>query len=143
MKQLTIYLDFDGTVVEHMFPNIGKPVPMALEVIRKLCSKNCLIILNTYRIDLLTKYALPENDKSAEKEFEDCLQYFVDNGIKIDSIQKPFKLHPLNWDVNFSGTDIFIDDIAGGIPLIPGTQSIRPMVNWIELDRQFIEKGIY
>ena len=33
---MTIAVDFDGTIVEHEYPKIGKPIPFALEVLRKL-----------------------------------------------------------------------------------------------------------
>jgi len=33
---LTIAVDFDGTIVEHEYPKIGKPIPFALEVLKKL-----------------------------------------------------------------------------------------------------------
>ena len=42
-------LDFDGTVVKHMFPKIGPPVPHAAHVIRRLHAKGWDIILWTCR----------------------------------------------------------------------------------------------
>jgi hypothetical protein len=33
---MTIAVDFDGTIVEHEYPRIGKPIPFALEVLKKL-----------------------------------------------------------------------------------------------------------
>jgi hypothetical protein len=33
---MTIAVDFDGTIVEHAYPKIGKPVPFALDVLRRL-----------------------------------------------------------------------------------------------------------
>jgi hypothetical protein len=33
---MTIAVDFDGTIVEHKYPKIGKPIPFAFEVLRKL-----------------------------------------------------------------------------------------------------------
>ena len=44
-----IELDFDGTVVEHAYPEIGLPNPGAIEVILKLQKKGHKIILNTLR----------------------------------------------------------------------------------------------
>ena len=31
-----IAVDFDGTIVEHAFPQIGKPIPFAIETLLKL-----------------------------------------------------------------------------------------------------------
>jgi hypothetical protein len=33
---MTIAVDFDGTIVEHEYPKIGKPIPFALDVLKKL-----------------------------------------------------------------------------------------------------------
>ena len=48
---MNIYLDFDGTVVEHDYPEIGKLNPGALEVIKKLQDAGHTIILNTMRVE--------------------------------------------------------------------------------------------
>ena len=51
-QTMLIYLDFDGTVVEHAYPEIGADNPKALKVIRRLQDAGHHIILNTYRADL-------------------------------------------------------------------------------------------
>ncbi|MDR2056907.1 MAG: hypothetical protein LBP83_01225 [Dysgonamonadaceae bacterium] len=33
---MIIAVDFDGTIVEHEYPRIGKPIPFAIEVLKKL-----------------------------------------------------------------------------------------------------------
>ena len=33
---MTIAVDFDGTIVEHAYPKIGKPIPFAFEMLQKL-----------------------------------------------------------------------------------------------------------
>ena len=33
---MTIAVDFDGTIVEHRYPNIGKERPFAFDVLKKL-----------------------------------------------------------------------------------------------------------
>lgn len=141
---MTIYLDFDGTVVEHDYPRIGKPVPMALEVIRKLSLHNYWIILNTYRVDLVNKYLLPDRE-AASKELDECLTYFVNNGIVIDAIVRPEKRKPYAWNIEnaLEKKIIYIDDVAPRIPLISSTSVNRPMVDWKTLDEQFKQYGIY
>ncbi|MFM1810785.1 MAG: hypothetical protein RLZZ382_2010, partial [Bacteroidota bacterium] len=49
---MTIYLDFDGTVVEHQYPALGAENPHAFRIIRALQVKGHHIILNTYRADI-------------------------------------------------------------------------------------------
>ena len=33
---MTIAVDFDGTIVTHAYPNIGKPIPFAIDTLKKL-----------------------------------------------------------------------------------------------------------
>ena len=47
IKPYKIYLDFDGTCVEHRYPEIGKYNFGAIEVIEKLQQAGHNIILNT------------------------------------------------------------------------------------------------
>ena len=57
----TIILDFDGTVVEHRYPRIGKPVPNALRVLERLQQSGITIVLNTARCE--------EKDNSFDEPF--------------------------------------------------------------------------
>ena len=36
-----ICIDFDGTIVDHKFPEIGQPVPGAIEWIKKMARGRC------------------------------------------------------------------------------------------------------
>ena len=33
---MIIAVDFDGTIVEHAYPAIGKPIPFAIDVLKRL-----------------------------------------------------------------------------------------------------------
>ena len=47
---MTIAVDFDGTIVTHAYPAIGKPIPFAIETLKKLQREDmCQIILYTCR----------------------------------------------------------------------------------------------
>ena len=48
-KHLIIAIDFDGTIVEDAYPNIGKPLIFALDTIKKLQADGHRLILWTYR----------------------------------------------------------------------------------------------
>lgn len=48
-KMLTIAVDFDGTLVENRYPEIGKPILFASESLRALQQEGHQIILWTYR----------------------------------------------------------------------------------------------
>lgn len=44
-----IAVDFDGTIVEHEYPKIGKEIPFATETLRMLLAENHKLILWTVR----------------------------------------------------------------------------------------------
>jgi hydroxymethylpyrimidine pyrophosphatase-like HAD family hydrolase len=48
---MIIAVDFDGTIVEHRYPEIGKEIPYAFESLKILQSKGHKLILWTYRTD--------------------------------------------------------------------------------------------
>ena len=131
---MIIYLDFDGTIVEHQFPIIGKHNPGSFEVIHKLQTAGHEIILNTYRIEI---------DIAS---LEESLIYLNSSNI-IAPIHKytNHKIHPAEWDIEafIKKEIIYIDDISKNIPLIDAEASIGKMVNWNEIDQIFIKNGVY
>lgn len=132
---MKIYLDFDGTVVEHQYPAIGAENPHALRVIRALQDKGHTIILNTYRADL--------NDGS----LEEALAYLSNpaHGLKSITTSTPKKIHPGPFDLTASlqFEKLYIDDIAEGIPLIPNRMIANGfMVHWLALEQHLMEVGI-
>lgn len=126
---MNIYLDFDGTVVEHRYPAMGKYNENSLEVVKKLQDAGHRIILNTYRANCcngtlqLALNMINESNKLNESISDYCRK----------------KLYPdtFDWNVIKEKNELFIDDIATNIPLLNG------MVDWNELDKQFIENKIY
>jgi len=46
---MVIAVDFDGTIVEHKFPAIGKEIPNAIDTLKKLSSQGHRLILFTSR----------------------------------------------------------------------------------------------
>lgn len=46
---MTIAVDFDGTIVDHKYPDIGKEKPFALETLRALSAQGHKLILWTAR----------------------------------------------------------------------------------------------
>ncbi len=131
---MTIYLDFDGTVVEHHYPEIGAPNPHALRVIGKLQTAGHQLILNTYRADL--------NDGSLEEAFT-----YLKAATEINLISEhlPLKVHPPQFDLDeaISKNELYIDDISESTPMRPNkTLEFGLMVDWIELERLLINAKI-
>lgn len=144
---MKIYLDFDGTVVEHQYPQIGEPNYGCLEVIKKLQDAGHEFILNSYRADC--------NDGTLEKALtliNDEYHKLLKNPDAIDGFRirpiKEFtseKIAPPNWNMNLFMTMnvLFIDDRCPGIPLKKAVSSDGWMVDWNKLDLMFEKKGIY
>lgn len=81
-----ISIDFDGTITDHQFPDIGEPQPGAMETMRDLIAAGYRLILNTCREDEKRRAYLTEaidfcrqhgvefvsvNENSPEDEFRD------------------------------------------------------------------------
>ncbi|GHT71925.1 hypothetical protein FACS1894155_09950 [Bacteroidia bacterium] len=100
---MVIAVDFDGTIVEHDYPYIGKPIPFAIEALKKTQETGeHKLILWTVR----------------EGEYlEDAVNYCREKGLEFYAVNKnnpdeePFS-RPRKLDV-----DLFIDDRnLGGLP---------------------------
>ena len=46
---MIIAVDFDGTIVEHRYPAIGRELPFAIETLKKLAKEGHRLILWTVR----------------------------------------------------------------------------------------------
>ena len=55
---MTIAVDFDGTIVEHKYPEIGKEKPFAIQCLKQLQQEGNRLILFTSREDKLLEEAL-------------------------------------------------------------------------------------
>jgi hypothetical protein len=131
---MTIYLDFDGTVVEHNYPALGAPNPHALRVIAKLQANGHQLVLNTYRADL--------NDGS----LEEALAYLNSSG-EVEPISEypELKVNPPRFDLEeaLRLDELYIDDISEGTPMRPNkVLEWGLMVDWIELERLLINAEI-
>lgn len=95
-KSLTIAVDFDGTIVENRFPEIGKPKLFAIETLKKLQEEGHRIILWTYRHG---------------PKLEEAVEYCEDKGISFYAVNKSYPEE--EYDDTISRkilADIFIDD---------------------------------
>ena len=100
---MIIAVDFDGTIVEHAYPKIGKPIPFAIEVLKRLqTEENHLLILWTVREgDLL----------------QEAVDYCLERGLKFYAVNKAFPEEETPSPRKLSAVDLFIDDRnLGGLP---------------------------
>lgn len=97
-----IYVDFDGTIQENSYPEIGFLNTGVYDFLWKLYDKGFKLVLNTYRIEI--------NDDS----FELALQYIKEHNLPIFEYSER-KITPEKWFENYANQ--FIDDESEGIPL--------------------------
>jgi hypothetical protein len=111
---MTIAVDFDGTIVEHDFPKIGKPIPMALEVLRKLYEEeHHKLILWTMREGSL---------------LQEAVDYCEKNGVYFYACNKNYPEEDTGSPRKIA-VDLFIDD-----------RNIGGLLNW-ELIYKIIKSG--
>jgi hydroxymethylpyrimidine pyrophosphatase-like HAD family hydrolase len=123
LQTLTIAIDFDGTIVEHRYPEIGKILPFAFETLKQLQEEGHNLILWTYRAgDMLDKAVgfCEENGM----EFYAVNQNYPEEGNHFDGSRKIL-------------ADIYIDDRnIGGFA---GWSQAYRMIK--EGDREFLSKS--
>lgn len=92
-----IAVDFDGTIVEENYPNIGELIPKAREVLLKFHNKGGTIILNTCRHDL---------------DLEKALLFMNENNIPFDFVNSnaQYMIEKYKSDCRKIGADMYIDD---------------------------------
>lgn len=103
METKTIAVDFDGTIVEHEYPRIGREMMFAFTTLRELQKKGHRLILWTFR---------------AGKYLDEAVEYCRANGIEFYAINKSYPEEIMSDEISRKvDADIFIDDRnVGGFP---------------------------
>ena len=117
-----ICVDFDGTIVDHRFPEIGQPVPEAIKWLKLLNRQGARLILFTMRSD----------DGIAPNGLTDAVDYLRSEGVELFAVnenpgQEEWTSSPKVY------ADMYIDDSAFGCPLIKPKGFARPCVDWKEV----------
>lgn len=101
---MIIAVDFDGTIVSHEYPNIGKDIPFAIETLKKLQEEHYLrLILWTVR---------------EGKTLEDAVEYCKQRGLEFYAVNSNYpEESPEQNEPRKLKADLFIDDRnLGGLP---------------------------
>ena len=101
---LKIAVDFDGTIVEHKYPEIGKEILFAIDTLKALQKQKHLLVLWTYRTG---------------KELEEAVEFCRRRGLEFYAVNASYPEE--EFDEEFSSrkieADLFIDDRnIGGLP---------------------------
>ena len=118
-KKLVVAIDFDGTIVEHKFPDIGNEVPRAFYWMKKFQDLNILLLLWTMRSD----------GQSSGDVLSQAINYCKDRGIIFHGVNhNPTQS---SWtDSPKAYAHAYIDDAAIGCPLVKNKFNGSSYVNW-------------
>ena len=114
-----ICVDFDGTIVDHRFPEIGQPVPEAIKWLKRIHNAGGKLILFTMRSD----------GKMMGSLLSDAVNYLRSEGVELFGINKNPTQDSWTSSPKAYG-EIYIDDAAFGCPLIRPKGFARPCVDW-------------
>ncbi len=102
---MLIAIDFDGTLVEHKYPEIGKEIPFAFETLKRLQADGHRLILWSVREGRL---------------LDEAVAYCRERGIEFYAINRDYPEEEKGANRHYSRklkVDLFIDDRnLGGLP---------------------------
>lgn len=102
---MIIAVDFDGTIVEHRYPAIGREIPFAIETLKKLAEEQHRLILWTVR---------------KGKLLENAINFCYERGLEFYAINRNYPEEDLQKNSHISRklkADVWIDDRnVGGLP---------------------------
>ena len=102
---MIIAVDFDGTIVTHEYPKIGKEIPFATQTLKMLAKDGHRLILWTVREGRL---------------LEEAVKWCNERGVDFYAVNKDYPEEELDNNNHYSRklkADIWIDDRnVGGLP---------------------------
>ncbi|MDR1876046.1 MAG: hypothetical protein LBQ84_00320 [Flavobacteriaceae bacterium] len=104
MNSKIIAIDFDGTIVEDKYPEIGRPLIFAFDTMRKLQGRGYRLVLWTYR---------------QGKRLDEAVEFCKKNGIEFYAVNASFEgeVFEIESQSRKIHADYFIDDRnLGGFP---------------------------
>jgi len=113
-----ICVDFDGTIVAHEFPDIGEPVPGAIEAMKKWNELGAKLILFTMR---------------SGPYLEKAINYLSNQGVEFYGINHNPDQSSWSQSPKAYG-HIYVDDAAFGCPLTEEYGFERPCVDWQKVE---------
>lgn len=102
---MVIAVDFDGTIVEHRYPQIGNEIPFATETLKMLIADHHKLILWSVREGAL---------------LDEAVEWCKERGVEFYAVNRDYPEESKEANEHFSRklkADLFIDDRnLGGLP---------------------------
>lgn len=124
-KKLTIGVDFDGTIVTHLYPEIGRDIG-AIPVLKKLVKAGHKLILITMRHG---------------EELQQAVNYLEERGVALWAVNKNPTQHHWTQSPKIYA-QVYIDDAALGAPVRFDQGSKRFCIDWERAELQLKDIGV-
>jgi hypothetical protein len=126
INNIKIAVDFDGTIVEHQYPGIGKEKLFAFQTLKELEKRGARLILWTFRVGA---------------DLEAAVEFCRKNGIEFYAVNKNYPEEIMDDSVSRKiDADIYIDDKnVGGFQ---GWSEVWQMIFPFEIQQKEAEKRI-
>ncbi len=126
ITNIKIAVDFDGTIVEHEYPAIGKEKLFAFRTLRELEKKGARLILWTFRTG---------------KELDEAVEFCRRNGIEFYAVNRNYPEEIFDEGISRKiDADIYIDDKnLGGFP---GWSEVWQAIFPFEAEQQEAERRL-
>ena len=125
-EKMIIAVDFDGTCVEHDYPDVGLDVEGAVETLRALTAKGHRLILFTMR---------------SGAKLEAAERWFRDRKIELWAVNR--NPEQREWTESTKVfADIYIDDSALGCPIMFIDGVRRPVIDWRKVRDLLVYNGV-
>ncbi len=126
VEKMIIAVDFDGTCVEHDYPDVGLDVEGAVETLSALTAKGHRLILFTMR---------------SGAKLEAAERWFRDRKIELWAVNR--NPEQREWTESTKVfADIYIDDSALGCPIMFIDGVRRPVIDWRKVRDLLVYNGV-
>ena len=145
---MDIVIDFDGTVVTHEYPEIGKDIG-AESILKELVTNGHRLILFTMRSDNFEKdnSSINGRTKNTRNYLTEAVSWFNEREIPLFGIQ--INPEQVEWTTSPKAHgQLIIDDSALGCPVTNYSKELnvidnyKPFVDWIKVRKLLVEMGL-
>lgn len=99
---MILAIDFDGTIVQHEYPRIGREIPFAVHTLKKLRDDGHILILWTYR---------------EGRELDEAVEWCRSRGLEFHAVNTSDPMAAPGTGPRKINADCYIDDRnVGGLP---------------------------
>jgi hypothetical protein len=116
---MIIAVDFDGTIVEHKFPEIGAPLPGVFPWLRAWQDAGARLILYTMRSD---------DREDGRNYLTEAVEFCRQHGIEFWAVNQNPEQHTWTKSPKVYA-QMYVDDAAFGCPVVSSNEG-RPSVDW-------------